>query len=129
MRSIELEGRMGAMAPRTPRVTPVMMVRASRLAASLRSTRPSPGDLDSKPPLTPEYQEVLEDSMVDQANGGEGNFFDRAVRCMPGGMPLMTIAFNVEAPSSRSRRGHWGSTDCRVIPPPPDAQSAAARPG
>jgi len=31
--------------------------------------------------------------MADQANGGEGNFFDHAVRCMPGGMPLMTIAF------------------------------------
>ncbi len=44
-------------------------------------------------PLTPEYQKVLEDSMADQATGGEGNFFDHAVRCMPGGMPLMTIAF------------------------------------
>jgi hypothetical protein len=44
-------------------------------------------------PLTPDYQKVLEDSMADQATGGEGNFFDHAVRCMPGGMPLMTIAF------------------------------------
>src|SRR6516165_2987333 len=44
-------------------------------------------------PLTPEYQKVFEDSLADQANGGEGNFFDHAVRCMPGGMPLMTIAF------------------------------------
>jgi hypothetical protein len=44
-------------------------------------------------PLTPEYRKVLENSMADQANGGEGNFFDHAVRCMPGGMPLMTIAF------------------------------------
>jgi hypothetical protein len=44
-------------------------------------------------PLTPEYQKVLEDSMADQARGGEGNFFDHAVRCLPGGMPLMTIAF------------------------------------
>jgi hypothetical protein len=44
-------------------------------------------------PLTPEYQKVLEDSLADQANGGEGNFFDHAVRCMPGGMPLMTIGF------------------------------------
>jgi hypothetical protein len=31
--------------------------------------------------------------MVDQAKGGEGNFFDHAVRCMPGGVLLMTIAF------------------------------------
>src|SRR5258705_7386014 len=44
-------------------------------------------------PLTPEYQKVFEDSLADQANGGEGNFFDHAVRCMPGGMPLMTIGF------------------------------------
>jgi hypothetical protein len=44
-------------------------------------------------PLTPEYQKVLEDSIADQARGGQGNFFDHAVRCRPGGMPLMTIAF------------------------------------
>jgi hypothetical protein len=44
-------------------------------------------------PLTPEYQKVLEESMADQAAGGEGNFFDHGVRCFPGGMPLMTIAF------------------------------------
>src|SRR6266850_2998572 len=44
-------------------------------------------------PLTAEYQKVFEDSLADQADGGQGNFFDHAVRCMPGGMPLMTIAF------------------------------------
>src|SRR3984885_8082937 len=44
-------------------------------------------------PLTPEYQKIFEESLADQENGGEGNFFDHAVRCMPGGMPLMTIAF------------------------------------
>ena len=44
-------------------------------------------------PLTPEYQKVLDDSIADQATGGQGNFFDHAVRCQPGGMPLMTIAF------------------------------------
>jgi hypothetical protein len=44
-------------------------------------------------PLTPEYQKVLEDSIADQARGGQGNFYDHAVRCQPGGMPLMTIAF------------------------------------
>jgi hypothetical protein len=43
-------------------------------------------------PLTPEYQKVLEESIKDQETGGEGNFFDHA-RCLPGGMPLMTIAF------------------------------------
>jgi hypothetical protein len=44
-------------------------------------------------PLTPEYQKIFEESLADQANGGEGNFFDHAVRCMPGGMPIMTIGF------------------------------------
>jgi hypothetical protein len=52
-----------------------------------------PWGLGQQAPLTPEYQKVLEDSIADQATGGEGNFFDHAVRCMPGGMPLMTIAF------------------------------------
>jgi hypothetical protein len=44
-------------------------------------------------PLTPEYRQVLEDSIADQANGGEGNFFDHAVRCYPSGMPLNMVAF------------------------------------
>src|SRR5439155_10848738 len=44
-------------------------------------------------PLTPEYQKVFEDSLADQANGGEGNFFDHAVRCMFGGMPFMMMGF------------------------------------
>jgi hypothetical protein len=39
-------------------------------------------------PLTAEYQKVLEDSIADQAAGGQGNNFDRA-RCMPTGMPHM----------------------------------------
>jgi len=38
-------------------------------------------------PLTPEYQKVLEDSIADQAAGGQGNNFDRA-RCMPTGMRI-----------------------------------------
>jgi hypothetical protein len=44
-------------------------------------------------PLTPEYQKVLEDSLADQATGGQGNNFDRAARCLPNGMPLMMTAF------------------------------------
>ena len=39
-------------------------------------------------PLTPEYQKVHEESMADQAQGGQGNFIDHA-RCIPGGMPSM----------------------------------------
>jgi hypothetical protein len=52
-----------------------------------------PWGLGQQAPLTPEYQKVLEDSIADQAEGGQGNFFDHAVRCFPAGMPLMTIAF------------------------------------
>ncbi|MGZ3291095.1 MAG: hypothetical protein ACXU87_23995, partial [Xanthobacteraceae bacterium] len=44
-------------------------------------------------PLTPEYEKVYEESMADQAEGGEGLFFNHGVRCMPGGMPITTIAF------------------------------------
>jgi hypothetical protein len=39
-------------------------------------------------PLTPEYQRIHEDSMADQAKGGQGNFIDHA-KCIPGGMPSM----------------------------------------
>jgi hypothetical protein len=52
-----------------------------------------PWGIGQQAPLTPEYRKVLEDSLADQANGGEGNFFDHAVRCLPGGMPLNMIAF------------------------------------
>jgi hypothetical protein len=45
-------------------------------------------------PLTPEYQAVFEASLADQALGGQGNFFEHAARCLPGGMPFMMIAFN-----------------------------------
>src|SRR5215475_13106730 len=47
-----------------------------------------PWGLGQQAPLTPEYQKVLEDSIADQARGGQGNNFDRA-RCMPTGMPHM----------------------------------------
>jgi hypothetical protein len=52
-----------------------------------------PWGFGQQAPLTPEYQKVLQESISDQANGGEGNFFDHAVRCFPGGMPLNMIAF------------------------------------
>ncbi len=52
-----------------------------------------PWGIGQQAPLTPEYQKVFEDSLADQAAGGQGNFFEHAVRCMPGGMPLSMIAF------------------------------------
>jgi hypothetical protein len=42
-------------------------------------------------PLTAEYQQVLEDSLADQAKGGQGNFVGHA-KCLPAGMPFMMIA-------------------------------------
>src|SRR5260370_37367032 len=39
-------------------------------------------------PLTPEHKKIHEDSMADQAKGGQGNFIDHA-KCIPGGMPSM----------------------------------------
>jgi hypothetical protein len=39
-------------------------------------------------PLTPEYQKIHEESMADQAKGGQGNVLEHA-KCVPGGMPWM----------------------------------------
>ena len=46
-------------------------------------------------PLTPEYQMVHQESMADQAKGGQGNFIDHA-RCVPGGMPAMMSGQRLE---------------------------------
>jgi hypothetical protein len=51
-----------------------------------------PWGLGQQAPLTPEYQKVLEASLADQAEGGQGNFMGHAM-CLPAGMPLMMIAF------------------------------------
>src|SRR5215469_7577746 len=42
-------------------------------------------------PLTAEYQKILEDSIADQAKGGQGNFVEHA-QCLPAGMPFMMVA-------------------------------------
>jgi len=56
---------------------------------SLDQTKP--WGLGQQAPLTAEYQKVLEDSLADQARGGQGNFIDHA-QCLPAGMPFMMIA-------------------------------------
>ena len=43
-------------------------------------------------PLTPEYKKVLEESIADQANGGQGNF--PGFGCLAYGMPMMMAAFS-----------------------------------
>ena len=51
-----------------------------------------PWGFGQQAPLTEQYKKVLEASLADQANGGQGNFAAHAL-CLPGGMPLMMIAF------------------------------------
>jgi hypothetical protein len=47
-------------------------------------------------PLTPEYQALLEASLAEQANGGQGNWPSGA-RCLPAGMPTsMTVYGEME---------------------------------
>jgi hypothetical protein len=50
-----------------------------------------PWGLGQEAPLTPEYKKILEASLADQANGGQGNL---AYGCAALGMPLMMIAFS-----------------------------------
>jgi len=52
-----------------------------------------PWGLGQQAPLTPEYQKILDDSIADQAKGGQGNFIDHSARCLPAGMPLSMVAF------------------------------------
>jgi len=50
-----------------------------------------PWGLGQQAPLTPEYRKILEDSIADQANGGQGNWIEHA-KCHPAGMPFMMVA-------------------------------------
>jgi hypothetical protein len=49
--------------------------------------------LGQEAPLTPEYQAILEASIADQANGGQGNWQSGA-RCFPAGMPATMNGYN-----------------------------------
>jgi hypothetical protein len=51
-----------------------------------------PWGLGQQAPLTPEYQKVLETSLAEQANGGQGNWPTGAA-CLPPGMPAMMSLF------------------------------------
>jgi hypothetical protein len=51
-----------------------------------------PWGLGQQAPLKPEYQKILEASIADQANGGQGNWHTGAL-CLPPGMPAMMTAF------------------------------------
>jgi len=49
--------------------------------------------LGQEAPLTPEYQAILEASIADQKNGGQGNWHS-GDRCMPPGMPATMNGYN-----------------------------------
>src|SRR5205807_10433241 len=51
-----------------------------------------PWGLGQQAPLTPEYQAVLEKSVADQVNGGQGNW-QSGVACLPPGMPAMMTLY------------------------------------
>ena len=51
-----------------------------------------PWGLGQEAPLTPEYQKVLEASLEDQKNGGQGNWRPGDA-CLPPGMPAMMTNF------------------------------------
>ena len=86
----EWKGAWERFVPETSVISPSGL-RTSGGQPSFDQTKPwGPGQ---EAPLTPEYQKVLEDSLADQAIGGQGNNFDRAARCLPNGMPLMMTAF------------------------------------
>jgi hypothetical protein len=44
-----------------------------------------------QPPLTPEYQAIWEANLADARAGGQ--YYNTQVRCMPGGMPRMMMAY------------------------------------
>jgi hypothetical protein len=44
-----------------------------------------------QPPLTPEYQAIWESHLKEQAAGGQT--YNTRVRCLPGGMPRMMVAY------------------------------------
>lgn len=52
-----------------------------------------PAGRGQRAPLTPEYQAILEASLADQANGGQGNWMSGA-RCLPPGMPATMNGYN-----------------------------------
>jgi hypothetical protein len=51
-----------------------------------------PAGLKQEAPLTAEYQEIFEAALADQGSGGQR--YNPQVRCLPGGMPRVMIAYD-----------------------------------
>jgi hypothetical protein len=64
-----------------------------RTGGQISFDQSKPWGLGQQAPLTPEYQAVLEASVADQANGGQGNWPSGA-RCLPPGMPATMNGYN-----------------------------------
>src|SRR6185436_4466286 len=65
-------------------------VRVDGLAGGSFDPSKRPGRAQ-QPPLTTEYQAIWEANMAEVRNGGQN--FNTQVRCLPGGMPRMMIAY------------------------------------
>ena len=64
-----------------------------RTGGQISFDQSKPWGLGQQAPLTPEYQAILEASIADQANGGQGNWPSGA-RCLPPGMPATMNGYN-----------------------------------
>src|ERR1700751_3125687 len=63
-----------------------------RVGAQITFDPTKPWGLGQQAPLTPEYQKILEASLADQANGGQGNW-SPGDACLPPGMPAMMTLY------------------------------------
>src|SRR6201987_3166241 len=61
-----------------------------RVGAQITFDPTKPWGLGQQAPLTPEYQKILEASLADQANGGQGE--DPGYRCSSHAMPRVMLA-------------------------------------
>jgi hypothetical protein len=64
-----------------------------RLGGQITWDPAKPWGLAQQAPLTPEYQAILEASIADQANGGQGNWSSGS-GCLPPGMPATMSGYN-----------------------------------
>jgi len=62
-----------------------------RIGAGAQFDPTKPGGRGQQPPLTAEYQAVWETHLAEQAAGGQS--YNTQVRCLPGGMPRMMMAY------------------------------------
>src|SRR5262245_41258919 len=62
-----------------------------RIGAGGQYDPTKPAVRGQQPPLTPEYQAIWEANIAEGRSGGQ--YYNTQVRCMPGGMPRMMMAY------------------------------------